>query len=282
MIWWPILLGLILGSFIDLYVPDAFIQKHLSQKASRSILIASFLGFLMAACSHGILALAMQLYKKGARTSSVITFLLAAPWANLAFTFLILSFFEWKGLIIILSAIFIAILVGFLFLILEKKGWVETHSSSRSFQEKVKWSRLKNISLTKDAQDLKKSFINLCNMVLWWIALGFLIAVFIRAYFPTEYFHEYLSSDFLGLLGTLAFASFIEVCSEGSAPLAFELYHQLEKIGPTFVFLMAGVATDYTEIGLIASNIGKKAAIWLPILSIPFILIVALMMNLFL
>ena len=45
---------------------------------------------------------------------------------------------------------------------------------------------------------------------------------------------------------------------------------------------MAGVATDYTEIGLIWHNIGKKAAIWLPVITIPQIIALAWVFNTFL
>ena len=53
-------------------------------------------------------------------------------------------------------------------------------------------------------------------------------------------------------------------------------------LGYPFVFLMAVVATDYTEIGLIWSNIGKKTAIWLPIVAVPLILITGYLFNILL
>ena len=63
----------------------------------------------------------------------------------------------------------------------------------------------------------------------------------------------------LGLLVTLIVATIMEVCSEGTAPLAFEIYRQTAALGNAFVFLMAGVGTDYTEIGLLWHNIGRKS-----------------------
>lgn len=78
-IWWAILLGLLLGGLIDYFVPEQFITKYLGKRGFSSLLYSVFSGFLLSACSHGILALAIQLYKKGANNASVITFLLAAP-----------------------------------------------------------------------------------------------------------------------------------------------------------------------------------------------------------
>jgi hypothetical protein len=45
---------------------------------------------------------------------------------------------------------------------------------------------------------------------------------------------------------------------------------------------MAGVATDYTEIGLIWSNIGKRAALFLPLVTVPQVLLLGWLANLWL
>ena len=103
-----------------------------------------------------------------------------------------------------------------------------------------------------------------------------------RAFIPQQFFMRFMGPTLIGLLVTLVLATIIEVCSEGSAPLAFEIFKQTGAFGNSFVFLMAGVATDYTEIGLIWHNIGKKAALWLPIITVPQILILGYLFNIFL
>jgi len=84
----------------------------------------------------------------------------------------------------------------------------------------------------------------------------------------------------LGLVVTLVLATIIEVCSEGSSPLAFEIYRQTGALGNSFVFLMAGVATDYTEIGLLWTNVGRRTAIWLPVIAVPQVVILGYIANL--
>ena len=85
----------------------------------------------------------------------------------------------------------------------------------------------------------------------------------------------------LGLLVTLGLATVVEVCSEGSSPLAFEIYRQTKALGNSFTFLMAGVATDYTEIGLLWVNVGKKVALWLPLVTVPQVIFLGYLMNIF-
>lgn len=281
LIWWAVLLGLVFGGIIDYFVPDEFIFKYLGQKKKRSLLFAVVAGFLLSACSHGILAISMQLYKKGANIPSVITFLLASPWANLPVTFLLFGFFGIQALWFIGAAMAIALLTGFIFMLLEKAGLIEKTLELRMAQA-YEWTNVKQFNWKKSVDGVVRGTVHLSNMVLWWILLGFLAAVCIQAYVPGHIFVHYLGASIGGLILTLVVATVIEICSEGSSPIAFEIYKQVGALGNPFVFLMAGVVTDYTEIGLIWTNIGKRTAIWLPIITVPQVVLVGYLFNLFL
>ncbi|MBU2639895.1 MAG: permease [Nanoarchaeota archaeon] len=281
LMWWAILLGLFIGGLIDYFVPEEFIFKYLGKKKKISIIYAVLTGFLMSACSHGILAISMQLYKKGASIPAVITFLLASPWANLPVTILLFGFFGWKALLFIFAAMLIAVITGFVFMLLEKFNLIEK-SKEIIIKGNYKWENINNFNLKNSLKGVTKGSVDLANMVLWWILIGFLFAALISAYVPAHIFMNYFGPTFTGLLLTLAFATIIEVCSEGSAPIAFEIFNKVGSLGNPFVFLMAGVVTDYTEIGLIWSNIGKKTAIWLPIVTVPQVVLIGWLFNMFL
>ena len=293
LIWWAVLLGFLVGGIIDYFIPREYIEKYLSRHRKRTIIYAVIFGFLMTACSHGILAIAMELYKKGANTASVVAFLLASPWANLPITVLLFGFFGLKAAFIMISALIIAMITGLIYQRLERKGMVECSHCAMGEDRPVltdfsiindvkrRWKEYdftakNNIDAIKGT--IKGSW-SLTKMVMWWLLIGMLMASFARAYVPHHLFMEYMGPTFLGLLVTLLFATIIEVCSEGSSPLAFEIFNQTGAFGNSFTFLMAGVATDYTEIGLIWHNIGKKAALWLPIITVPQILILGYLFN---
>ncbi len=288
-IWWAVLLGLFLGGIIDHYIPQEYISKILARKSPFTILNAVFLGFLMSACSHGILALSIQLHKKGASNPSVVSFLLASPWANFAITMILISLFGLKGLFIIIAAIIVAINTGFIFIFLEKKGLIEKNKNIVEVSEQFSILRdfkfrLKNYSfglktLIGDFKGVIRGALALSDMVLWWIILGMLIASLAGAYIPVHFFHRFMGPTLLGLIVTLALATIIEVCSEGSSPLAFEIYKQTGALGNSFVFLMAGVATDYTEIGLLWTNVGRRVALWLPVITVPQIVVIGYLAN---
>jgi len=280
-LWWAVALGLLIGGVIDYFVPEEFIIKYLGRRKTQSLFFAVIAGFLLSACSHGILAIAIQLHKKGASIPSVITFLLASPWANLPVTIILFSFFGWKAILFILAAMIIALVTGFIFMGLEKSHLIE-QSIKTSAPKKYRWERMTNFNLKESINGVLSGTIHLANMVLWWIIIGFLAAVLIRTYVPHHIFLKFFGPSFTGLLLTLLFATIIEVCSEGSAPIAFEIFNKVGSLGNPFVFLMAGVVTDYTEIGLIWTNIGKKTAIWLPIITVPQVLILGYLFNTFL
>ncbi len=292
LIWLALIIGFLLGGVIDHFIPRKYVSKYLAQHKKRTIFYSVGLGFLMSACSHGILAIAIELYKKGASTPAVIAFLLASPWANLPITIILFGFFGIKALYFVGFAIIIAIITGLIFQVLDKKGLIEP--GKYIVEVEKDFSILKDIkkrwqeyhfsirNLKNEVVGVLRGSWELSKMVLWWILIGMFLASAARAYVPHNFFMNYMGPTLLGLLVTLVLATIIEVCSEGTAPLAFEIFKQTKAFGNSFVFLMAGVATDYTEIGLIWSNIGKKTALWLPIITVPQIIILGYIFNNFL
>jgi len=288
-IWWAIILGLILGGRIDNYLPREYISHILARPRKRTILYSVLLGFLMSACSHGMLALSIELHKKGASNPAVVSFLLASPWANLTLTIILIGFFGLKALYIILSAIIIAITTGLIFQFLEKRNMIERNSNIVNVEDnfsipadiKKRLSEYKFSvkNLRSDAAGIYKGAVSLGNMVLWWILIGMGIASIAGAYVPPNIFSSYMGPTLAGLLVTLIVATIIEVCSEGSAPMAFEIFRQTGAFGNSFVFLMAGVVTDYTEIGLLWHNVGRRVAIWLPIITVPQVVLLGIIAN---
>jgi uncharacterized protein len=274
--WWAILLGFLLGGLIDVFVPENLMARLLG-KRKRSIFVAVLLGFLASACSHGILAIAVSLFKKGASTAATLAFLLAAPWANLAITILLVAFFGFKAFLIIGGALLVAIISGLIFQVLERKGIIESNPEI-SLSEKILTGKSQARIIFSFKKIISSSW-SLAKMVLWWILLGFFLASLLGTFIPETFFHRYFGPTLLGMLATLALASLIEICSEGSAPMAFELFEKTGAFGNVFVFLMAGVATDLTEIGLVWTNIGKKAAMALILVTVPLILTLGFLFN---
>ena len=191
---------------------------------------------------------------------------------------LLFSFFGVRAFLIIFAAMGIALVSGVIFRLLDKAGLIEP---SQPFDDSapVTWDRVRDFDARASAKGVLRGAVDLANMVLWWLFIGFLVAALIAAYVPSDLFNEWMGPTLVGLLITLAVATVIEICSEGSSPIAFEIYAQTGALGNPFVFLMAGVATDYTEIGLLWTNIGKRTALWLPVVAVPQVVLVGWLFN---
>ena len=285
----PIVLGFVVGGMIDYYIPQPYVSKHLSKDHIRTVFYSVGLGFVMSACSHGILALSMELHKKGASGPAVISFLLASPWANLPITFLLIGFFGAKAFVIILGALVIAVNTGFVFQFLDRKGWIEKNRHTQEVDPN--FSIRKDVAnrfrhypwtvqvLVQDIKGIARGSLSLTRMVGGWLLLGVLMAAFSSAFIPHDFFNRFFGPSFLGLSVTLIVATVLEVCSEGTSPLAFEIYKQTGALGNAFAFLMGGVVTDYTEIGLVWANIGRRTALWMVAITIPQVLILGMIFN---
>jgi uncharacterized membrane protein YraQ (UPF0718 family) len=183
-------------------------------------------------------------------------------------------------------------ITGTIYQFFDKKGWIEKSKNvvrvDKDFSVradiKKRWSKYSFSveNLKNDLKAIAQGSWSLTKMVMWWLLIGMFMASIARAYITHEMFMTYLGPTLAGLLITLAIATIIEVCSEGSAPVAFEIFNQTGAFGNSFAFLMAGVATDYTEIGLISSNIGRRSAFLLPLVTVPQIIILGYLFNILL
>ena len=79
---------------------------------------------------------------------------------------------------------------------------------------------------------------------------------------------------------TVIGATIIEVCSEGSVPIAADLVNLAKAPGNGFTFLMTGVSTDYTEIMALKETTGSwKIALFLPIITVPQVILLGYLLN---
>ena len=107
-----------------------------------------------------------------------------------------------------------------------------------------------------------------------------MLASAIRAVLDVSTYQEYFGPTMAGLLLTLLAATIIEVCSEGSTPVAADLLTRAKAPGNSFAFLMAGVSTDYTEVMVLKDTTKSwKIALFLPLITVPQIFLIAWLVN---
>ncbi len=287
--WWGVLFGIVFVGLLA-HIPQSLIVRLLGPGGTfKGIVRATAAGVLLDLCSHGILMVGMKLYQKGASLGQVIAFLVASPWNSFSLTIIMVTLIGlWWTLLFIALSMLIAVITGLFFDRLVAKKILEENiplavaevntEVSLADELKVLW---RSINWTLGAVLVVfKSGMDGSKMVVRWLLFGVLLASVIRAFVSLDVFQAWFGPSILGLLATLIAATVIEVCSEGSTPIAADLLNRAGAPGNGFLFLMAGVSTDYTEIMVIKDTMGSwKTALFLPLVTLPQIIVVAMMLN---
>ena len=118
------------------------------------------------------------------------------------------------------------------------------------------------------------------RMVLRWIFFGVILASLVRTFLSADTFGTWFGPTLAGLGLTVLVATILEVCSEGSTPVAADLLTRANAPGNSFTFLMTGVSTDYTEIMVLKETTGAwKTALFLPLITVPQVILMGVLLN---
>ena len=283
-------IGLALGMFfvgVLGRVPREFVTSLLGKGDSFfGILRATFAGVLLDLCSHGILLVAMRLYQRGASLGQVMAFLIASPWNSLSLTVILIALIGWQWtLLFIACSMIIGVASGLIFNWLEARGTLPTNPNTIELQDFKFWQQAKEgLQATSFSINWWSSMlvegVKDSRMIVRWLLLGVLLASAIRTFVPIDSFQTYFGATLAGLGMTLIVATILEICSEGSTPIAADLVTRAQAPGNGFAFLMTGVATDYTEIMSLRETTGSwKIALFLPLVTVPQVVLFSWIMN---
>jgi len=284
---WGIAVGIIFFGLLG-RVPREIVIAALGQADGvKGIFRAMLAGVLLDLCSHGILMIGARLYERGASVGQVMAFLIASPWNSVSLTLILWALvgFRWMLAFLLLSMV-IAMISGVLFEHLVKRGNLPANPHRFELPEDFHLlselkALIRNANLHPRAifqmllEGLKGS-----RVVLRWVFLGVTIASLIRTAVPLEHFQTYFGATLAGLGLTLVAATVIEVCSEGTVPIAADLLTRANAPGNSFAFLMTGVSTDYTEIMVLKETTASwSIPLLLPAVTVPQVVALALVMN---
>lgn len=287
--WWGIALGIVFVGLLS-RIPRELVMGVLGRDGGlHGLFRATLAGVFLDLCSHGILAVGMKLYERGATIGQVMAFLLASPWNSFSLTLILFGLIGvgWTLLFIVLSLV-IGVISGLIFDALVSRGtlpenpWRDELGEERPFAEM--WLELRqsmHFSAAGTADILREGFVG-SRVVIRWSLFGLILAGAIRALMPEESFATWFGATMGGLWLTLLATTIIEVCSEGSTPIAADLMNRAGAPGNAFTFLMAGVATDYTEVMSIRDTTRSwKIALYLPLITVPQVMLLGYILNQF-
>lgn len=286
--WWGLLAAVLFVGLLE-RVPRELVMSALGKGGTvGGIARATFAGLMLDLCSHGILMVGTKLYQRGASLGQLMAFLIASPWNSLSLTIVLVALigFGWTLAFILLSMA-IGIVTGLIFDRLVASGVLPSNpcadgqSQNGDSLGRQLSSALKTIKVTPGGLlNLLKDGLRDSRMVFRWLFFGVVLATAIRAFVPMDTYQALFGPTLVGLLLTMVAATIIEVCSEGSTPIAADIVTRADAPGNGFAFLMAGVATDYTEVMVIRDLTRSwKIALFLPLVSLPQVLVVGWILN---
>ncbi len=287
--WWGIAIGIVFVGILG-RIPRELVMGLLGRKGGfTGLWRATFAGVFLDLCSHGILAVGMKLYERGASAGQVMAFLLASPWNSLSLTLILIALIgvQWTLLFIGLSLV-IGIVTGAVFDRLVRQGtlpenpWQRELGEDRPLGEQWREFRAAMRFSAGGTLDVLRDGFAGSRVVIRWALFGLVLAAAVRALVPEDTFATWFGATMGGLWLTLLATTVIEVCSEGSTPIAADLINRAGAPGNSFTFLMAGVATDYTEVMSIRETTASwRIALCLPLVAVPQILLIGAVLNQF-
>ncbi len=301
--WWGLLMAVAFVGLLE-RIPRELVMSALGQGGTpRGVIRSTFAGVLLDLCSHGILMVGTKLYERGASLGQLMAFLIASPWNSLSLTVVLITLIGWGyTLAFVALSMLIGIVTGLIFDRLVARNILPANPNSAnpnsanpssaanddSLQEQANkpvWPQI--VSALKQASFTPKGLVALLwdglrdsRMVFRWLLFGIVLATAIRAFVPMDTYQTLFGPTVAGLFLTLLAATIIEVCSEGSTPIAADILTRAGAPGNGFTFLMAGVATDYTEVMVIKDTTKSwKIALFLPLITLPQVLVIGWLLN---
>ena len=285
--WWGVLVGIFFLALLS-RVPREFVMSVLgNNKGAGGIARAMAAGVLLDLCSHGILMVGTKIYQRGASIGQVMAFLIASPWNSISLTFIMIAMIGLKmTMIFLILSVVIAFISGIIFDVLVARGVLPGNPNAFDMPAGFKfWPEAKRqLSTVQWSPALFKSMLiggaKDSKMVVRWLLFGIVIASVLRVFFTPESFSHWFGPTALGMFATVLFATVLEVCSEGSSPIAADFVNRAGAPGNAFAFLMAGVATDYTEVMVLREATKSwKIALFLPLITLPQVVLLGLILN---
>jgi HflK protein len=259
-----ILFGFLIAGILKVTISPEKIFKHLGSKNFGSVFLASLLGIPLPLCSCAVLPTAVSLRKNGASKGATISFLISTPETgidSITITYALID--PIMTICRPVSALITALIAGAITNHFDKK---ELEANIEEVKEKNACEEVCSCEThahgLSGGGKLKEifhyAFVELLNDIVFWLVIGIVIAGFVSAILPDNFFEAYLGSGPLSMFVMLAIGVPIYMCAASSTPVAAAFILKGLNPGAALVFLLAGPATNVGAIAAVGKFWGRK------------------------
>ncbi len=273
-----LLLGLFVAALINVYLPKDFLNKHLGKEGMATTVKAALIGAPMPLCSCGVIPAALGLRRAGASKSATTAFLVSTPETgvdSISVSYVLLGPFMAiiRPIAAVTSAITAGLLVGRDTAKKELDDSVHATSccAKKEAQQEIEQAPAKtSCCASKKAQkpSQKQKLLNaiefstnkLLSDTAKWLLIGLLFAAAIQTYVPQDFLLQW-GDGIVAMVVVILVSIPMYICATASTPIAAGLLLSGVSPGAVLVFMLAGPATNVATLGVVASELGKRAIV---------------------
>ena len=294
MAFWAFGLGYVISSAIQVFVTRERMRRSMGEAGSKSVLLATFFGFISSSCSFAALSTTRSLFAKGAGLIPSLAFLLASTNLVIELGIVIAVFLSWQfvvgeyvgGVLLILLMWLVVKLTLPAGLVKEARRRAQDQQQSAEDEQPPDWKQL--IRSRKGWRRVAQRYVMEWAMVWKDVTVGFTVAGVIAAFVPKSFFQslfigsggqelEFWQVAVHALVGPAA-AFFTFIGSMGNIPLAAVLFSN----GVSFAGIMAFIFSDlvvFPVLRIQAKYYGWKAALYILGVFLTVLVATALVMH---
>lgn len=251
-----LLFGFLVSGLLSVYISPSTVEAHLGGHGLWPVIKASLLGVPLPLCSCGVIPVTASLRKHGASRGAATSFMLSTPQTGVDS---ILVTYSLLGPVFAIFRPLAAFLTGVI-------GGSIVEFSGAGADEEIKEDDCKGACCcevegsSKLVRALKYGFVSLAAEIGKPLFVGLVIAGFIGALVPDDFFLETVGQGLLPMFIMMLFGIPLYVCATASIPIAAAMMLKGISPGAALVFLMTGPATNAAAITTIWKVLGRKTA----------------------
>ena len=252
-----LLFGFFVAGVLSVFVSQKLVERHLGGRGLWPLVKASLFGVPLPLCSCGVIPVSMSLHKHGASRGATISFLLSTPQTGADSIFVTLSLLGPVFAVFRPLAAFITGIVGgTLVNVFDRAAEDEIQPPPKCSDECCGGEKKHRITA-----GLKYGFVTLPRDIGKAMLIGLVIAAFISAVVPDDFFAKYLGTGIFAMVVMMFLGIPVYVCATASVPVAAALILKGLTPGAALVFLMTGPATNAASFVTIWKTLGFRTAI---------------------
>ena len=255
--YWMVLSLIVAGCLHEFLTPEALTKSNLGTTKPTGVLRPTLAGMLIPICSCGSIPLGIGLYHSGAYLGPTLAFMTSSPMINPISIILCYGLLGPEIATVYVITGFVApMIIG---LIANRFPGKELYlKRDENAPQRIQLEAEKPSVPRRIVMGLRWSFSEL--MIGKYTVLGMLTAALIFSIFPQSAIQRYLGDpSFVSLLGITVIAALMYVCAVGHIPFIAAIVASGAAPGVAITFLMAGAATNISELITINRTIGKRA-----------------------